>query len=153
MFWAKICHDRQAFCPSPSSPNSLSFIRHLLLMCLFFLHICRQIFVTETTAKLPLSPNTLKCHPRAWVPEITHLHLRHFLCFLLYPLHNGTCKTIELSEYFYGLFFLLLRTMGISKMGLANSKNYRTVEHWTMSSFCRTNGYRTHKKLSVAQLW
>jgi hypothetical protein len=35
------------------------------------------------------------------VPEITHLHLPPFLCFLLYPVKNETSKTIGLSEHGY----------------------------------------------------
>jgi hypothetical protein len=50
------------------------------------------------------------------------------------------------------LYFFCYRTIGISNIRLANSRNYLTVGYRIKASIYRTFGYRTQKKLSVAYL-
>jgi hypothetical protein len=66
---------------------------------------------------------------------------------------NERYYTIELSDYgFQTVFFFCYRTIGISNIVLANSRNYQTFGYQIKASIYRTNGYRTQKKLSVAHL-
>jgi hypothetical protein len=56
--------------------------------------------------------------------------------------------TIGLSEYDYQTaMFFFYRTIGISNIGFANSRNYRISDQGLSLS-----DYRTHKKLAVAKL-
>ncbi len=63
------------------------------------------------------------------------------------------------SWYLYVLYyshrtviFFCYWTIGLSNIGLANSRNYRTIGYRIKATIYRTIGYRTHKKLSVAHL-
>jgi hypothetical protein len=72
-------------------------------------------------------------------------------CTVLYC----TIGHIRLSNYRnmdIGLFFFCYRTIGISNIGLANFRNYRTIGYLIEASIYQTIGYRIHKKLSVAHL-
>ncbi len=62
--------------------------------------------------------------------------------------------SVPVSDYGYRtVIFFCCRTIRISNIVLANSRNYRTIGYRIKASIYRTIGHWTQKKLSGAHLW